>query len=163
MRRIIMATLVASALVPAALIPVAAHAQSAREVRESAREVRRDQRDLREAQHYGDRRDVRRAERDLRDSRRELRQDWRDHRRANRNDYRRPAYAGPRGYAYRPVGAGHRFEPAYYGRRYWINDYRRYRLPSPGRGARWVRYGNDVALVNMSNGRVLRVYERSFW
>ncbi|MEW9854430.1 RcnB family protein [Novosphingobium sp. M1R2S20] len=163
MRKIIMAALAAGALVPATLVPVAAQAQSAREVRESAREVRRDQRDLREARRYGDRRDVRHAERDLRHSRRELRQDWRDYRRSHRDVYRRPAYAGPRGYAYRPVGVGHRFERDYYGRRYWINDYRRYRLPSPGRGARWVRYGNDVALVNINNGRVLRVYERFFW
>lgn len=163
MRKIIMAALAASALVPATLVPVAAQAQSAREVRESERDYRRDQRDLRDAQRYGDRRDVREARRDVRDSRRELREDWRDYRRTNRDAFRRPAYAGPRGYRYRPVSVGHRFEPTYYGSRYQVNNYRNYRLPHPGRGARWVRYGNDVALVNVNNGRVLQVHNGFFW
>jgi len=155
--------LLIAALAATTLVPVAAQAQSAREVRESAREVRRDQRDLHHAQRHGDRRDVREARRDLKDSRRELRGDWRDYRRTNREVYRRPAYVGPRGYNYRPVGVGHRFEPAYYGNRYVVNNYSTYRLPPPSRGARWVRYGNDVALVNVSNGRVLEVYRGFFW
>lgn len=163
MRKIIMAAIAASALLPAALAPIAAQAQSRGEVRDSAREYRRDQRDLRQAQRFGDRRDVRDARRDVRASRQELREDWRDYRRTHRNVYHRPAYVGPRGYAYRPIAAGHRFQPAYYGNRYVVNDYRTYRLPAPSRNARWVRYGNDVALVNMNNGRVLQVYDRFFW
>jgi Ni/Co efflux regulator RcnB len=163
MRKMIMAALAASAMVPAVLVPVAAQAQSAREVRDSQRDLRRDQRDLRQAQRYGDRHDVREARRDVRESRQELREDWRDYRRSNRDAFRRPAYQGPRGYAYRPVAVGYRFQPTYYGNRYWVNDYARYRLPHPGRGARWVRYGNDVVLVNMRTGRVLRVYNGFFW
>jgi Ni/Co efflux regulator RcnB len=161
MRKIIMAALAASALVPATLVPVAAQAQSAREVRESQRDVLRDQRDLREARRYGDRGDVREARRDLRDSREEFREDRRDYRR-NGQAYRGPAYSGPRGYSYRPVAVGHRFEPAYYGNRYWVNNYSNYRLPAPGRNARWVRYGNDVVLVNVRNGRVMRVHNGFF-
>jgi Ni/Co efflux regulator RcnB len=152
MRKIIMAAIAASTLVPAALIPIAAQAQSAREVRESQRDYRRDQRELREAQRYGNRGDVRDARRDVRDSRR-----------SHRDVYRRQAYVGPRGYAYRPIAAGHRFQPQYYGSRYVVNNYSTYRLPAPSRGARWVRYGNDVALVNVNNGRVLQVYDRFFW
>jgi len=163
MRKFIMAALAASTMVPAVLVPVAAQAQSAREVRDSQRDLRRDQRDLRDAQRYGDRRDVREARRDVRDSRRELREDWRDYRRTNRDAFRRPAYVGPRGYAYRPITTGYRFQPAYYGNRYWVNNYSTYRLPAPARGARWVRYGNDVALVNMRDGRVLQVYNQFFW
>jgi len=158
MRKLILAALAATALVP-----VAAEAQSAREVRESARDVRHDQRDLRQAQRYGNRHDVREAREDLRDSRRELRGDWRDYRRTHRNDYRRPAYVGPRGYAYRPVGVGYRFQPSYYHSRYWVSDYGRYRLPPPARGARWVRYGNDVVLINVRTGRVLQVHNGFFW
>jgi len=163
MRKMIMAALAASVLMPATFAPIAAQAQSAREVRESQRELRRDQRDLREARRYGDRGDVREARRDVRDSRREVREDWRDYRQSHRNDFRRPAYVGPRGYAYRPVAIGHRFDRGYYGRQYWVNDYARYRLPAPGRNARWVRYGNDVVLVDVRNGRVLRVNNGFFW
>lgn len=163
MRKIILAALAASTLIPAALVPVAAQARSAREVRESQRDLRRDQRDLREARRWGDRGDVREARRDVRGSRRELREDWRDYRQSHRNVYRRPAYVGPRGYAYRPVTAGYRFQPQYYGSRYWVNNYSTYRLPRPARNARWVRYGNDVVLVNVRNGRVMQVYNGFFW
>jgi Ni/Co efflux regulator RcnB len=163
MRKFIMAALAASTMVPAVLVPVAAQAQSAREVRESQRDLRRDQQDLRQARRFGDRRDVREARRDVRDSRREVREDWRDYRRTHRDAYRRPAYAGPRGYQYRPIAVGHRFERQYYGNQYWVNDYSTYRLPAPARNARWIRYGNDVALVNIRTGRVLQVYNRFFW
>lgn len=163
MRKIIMAALAATTLIPATLVPIAAQAQSAREVRESARDLRRDQRDLRDAQRYGDRRDVREARRDVRDSRRELRGDWRDYRRTHRDVYHRPAYVGPRGYAYRPIAAGHRFDRPYYGNRYWVTNYSTYRLAAPGRNMRWVRYGNDVALVNINNGRVMQVHNGFFW
>jgi len=159
----IMAALAATTLVPAIAIPVAAQAQSAQEVRQSQRELRRDQQDLRQAQRYGDRRDVREARRDVRESRREVREDWRDYRRTHRDVYRRPAYAGPRGYAYRPIAVGHRFDRPYYGNQYWVNNYSSYRLPAPARGARWVRYGNDVVLVNLRTGRVLQVYNSFFW
>lgn len=163
MRKFIMAALAATTMVPAVLVPVAAQAQSAREARESQRDLRRDQRDLRQAQRYGDRGDVREARRDVRDSRQEVREDWRDYRRSNRNAFRRPNYVGPRGYQYRPVSVGYRFDRQYYGNRYWVNNYRNYRLPAPARNARWVRYGNDVALVNIRNGRVLQVYNSFFW
>ena len=74
------------------------------------------------------------------------------------------AYRGPAGYRYRPVTVGYRFAPGYYGRNYWVNDYARYRLPRPGSGyQRWVRYGNDVVLVDTRNGRTLQVYDRFFY
>mgnify|MGYP003439785735 CR=1 FL=1 len=163
MRKMIMAALAVTTLVPAMAIPVAAQAQSAREVRESQRDLRQDQRQLRDAQRYGNPRDVREARRDVRDSRRELRGDWRDYRNSNRNAFRRPAYAGPRGYAYRPVNVGHRFDRPYYGNQYWVKDYRNYRLPAPARNARWVRYGNDVVMVDTRSGRVMQVYNQFFW
>ena len=160
MRKIILAALAAAT----ALVPVAASAQSYGEVRRSERDVRDSRRDLIDAQRYGDRRDVREARRDLRDDRRELREDWRDYRRSHRNVYTRPAYYGPRGYRYRPVTVGYRFAPEYYGRNYWINDYRTYRLPRPGYGyQRWVRYGNDVVLVDTRSGRTVQVYNSFFY
>lgn len=160
MRKIIIAALAAATILPAG----AASAQSAREVRQSAREVRQSERELAEARRYGDRRDVREARREVREDRRELREDWRDYRRAHGDVYRRGGYQGPRGYRYRPVSVGYRFTPDYYGRRYWINDPYTYRLPRPGYGyQRWVRYGNDVVLVDTRSGRVVQVYNRFFY
>jgi Ni/Co efflux regulator RcnB len=111
----------------------------------------------------GDYQEAREDRRELREDRRELREDWRSYRRANRGVYNRPDYAGPRGHRYRPVSIGFRFEPAYYGQRYWVNDYARYRLPRPGPNRRWIRYGNDVVLINVRNGRVVQVYRNFYW
>ena len=150
-------------LMAAVAVPSIAQAQSWGEARDSQRQVREERRELREAQRYGDRRDVREERRELREARREARQDWRDYRRSHREVYRRPAYVGPRGYVYRPVTVGYRFAPTYYSSRYVIADPYRYRLPAAGRGMRWIRYGNDVVLVNMRTGRVVEVHNRFFW
>lgn len=61
------------------------------------------------------------------------------------------------------MAVGHRFDRAYYGDRYWVRDYRSYRLPAPRAGHRWVRYGNDVVMVNTRNGRVATAYNGFFW
>jgi len=160
MRKFIIAALAAATILPAG----AASAQSAGEVRRDQREVRRDQRDLARARANGDRGDIRSARQELREDRQETREDWRDYRRSHRDVYARGGYAGPRGYRYRPVAVGYRFAPQYYGRSYWINDYGTYRLPRPGFGyQRWVRYGNDVVLVDTRSGRVVQVYNRFFY
>jgi len=158
-----MRTPIILALMAAVTVPAIAQAQSLREARESQRDVREEQRDLRDALRHGDRRDIREARRDLRDSQHEARADWRDYRRSHRDVYRRPAYVGPRGHAYRPVAVGHRFDRAYYSSRYLISDPWRYRLPAARGADRWVRYGNDALLVNIRNGRVLEVYNNFFW
>ena len=150
-------------LMAAVALPSIAQAQSLGEARDSQRHVREERRELRQAQMYGDRRDVREERRELRDAQREARGDWRDYRRSHRDVYRRPAYVGPRGYAYRPVGVGYRFQPHYYSSRYVIADPYRYRLPAAGRNMRWIRYGNDVVLVNARTGRVVEVHNSFFW
>jgi len=150
-------------LMAAVAVPSLAQAQSLGEARQSQREVREERRELRDAQRYGDRQDVREAREDLRDARHEAREDWRDYRKAHRDVYRRSAYVGPRGYAYRPIAPGHRFERHYYSSRYVIADPYRYRLPRPGGWNRWVRYGNDVVLVNTRTGRVVEVHKNFFW
>lgn len=159
MRKIITAALAATMLVP-----VAAQAQSYGEARRSQREVRESRRDLQEARRYGDRGDIRDARQELREDRREARGDWRDYRRSHGDVYRRGAYRGPSGYRYRPVTVGYRFQPGYYGRNYWINDYRTYRLAAPRyRHQRWIRYGNDVVLVDTRSGRAVQVHNRFFY
>lgn len=149
-------------LMAAVAIPSIASAQTG-ELRRDRQDIREEQRDLRHARQYGDRDDVREQRHDVREARREYREDWREYRRDNREAFRRPAYNGPRGYRYRPVEAGYRFTPNYYGQRYWVADPHRYRLPAAGANRRWIRYGNDVVLVNVRNGRVLDVHRNFFW
>lgn len=145
------------------LIPGVASAQSGREVRHDQRQINHDRRAVQRDVRRGHNQTARSDRRELRGDRRERREDWRDYRRTHRDVYHRNAYVGPRGWRYRPVAVGHRFAPAYYNRRYWINDPGRYRLPGPGRYQRWIRYGNDVVLIDMRNGTVLRVNNGFFW
>lgn len=146
MRKVLLATIAA-----AALVPTGAMAQNKHEQRHDRQEVRHDQREVRH-----DRKELAR-------DRHERREDWRDYRKSHRDHYRRPAYVGPRGYVYRPIRAGYRFAPAYYGRGYWVNNWDYYRLPPPGHGRRWVRYGNDVVLVSIGNGVAIQVIGGFFW
>jgi len=133
MRKLIFLGLMAAAALPGSL-----NAQS-------RAEVRHDRRVLAAERH------------DVRDARRELRQDRRDHR-------ARVAYASPyRGWRYRPVTIGYQLRPAFYGSRYYITDFGRYRLNAPGRWQRWIRYGDDLLLVNVRTGRVLQVLRNRYW
>jgi len=104
------------------------------------------------------RNEVRQDRRDVRHDRRELRRDQREVRRD------RARYIAPyRNWSYRPVTVGYRLQPAFYGSRYYINDYGTYHLRAPGRWQRWVRYGDDLLLVNVRTGRVLNVIHNRYW
>jgi Ni/Co efflux regulator RcnB len=50
-------------------------------------------------------------------------------------------------------GVGNRLPAAYYAPSYAV-DYKRYRLPEPQSGYRWVRVENDVYLVHSSSGTI---------
>lgn len=115
------------------------------------------QTDRRELRH--DRREVRQDRRELRRDQNELRRDRRDVRRS------RAAYVAPyRNWNYRPVTSGYRLRPAFYGSRYYITDYGSYHLPAPQhRWTRWIRYGDDLLLVNVRTGRVLDVVHYRYW
>ena len=143
--------------------------------REEQRERRPERRDDRRADRREDRRDDRRdAREDRRDYRQDVRRDqrqarrayrdWRAYRQAERNAFRRGAYYAPRGYYYRPVRVGGLLSASvFWGQRYWIDPYEYY-LPQPSRYfQRWIRYGNDVLLIDTRNGRVLVVYDNFFW
>jgi Ni/Co efflux regulator RcnB len=150
-------------LIAATALPGIASAQT-NELRRDRQDVREQQGELRDAQRRGDRGDVREERRDVREARREHREDWREYRRDNRNNFRRPAYVGPRGYRYRPLEVGYRFQqPSYYSSRYIISDPSLYRLPRANGYDRWVRYGNDVVLVNIRTGRIVAVNRDFFW
>ena len=149
-----MRKLIVLGLMAAVAAPSVASAQARAEIRQDRREVREERRELREAQRYGDRRDIREERRELRDARRELREDRRDRR----------AYVAPyRGWSYRPVAPGYQLRPLFYGQRYVIANPGYYRLPYAGRNRQWIRYGNDLLLVNVRNGRVIQVIRNRYW
>ena len=51
----------------------------------------------------------------------------------------------------------------FFGSRYWINDPWRYRLPEVYGPYRWVRYYDDVLLVDIYSGEVVDVIYDFFW
>ncbi len=159
------------ALMAATALPATAMAQSG-ELRRDRQEIREQQGQLRDAQRYGDRRDVREQRQDVREARQEFREDardhrqdrrddWRSYRQSNRNVYLRGNWRAP--FRYNAWNVGARIQPTYYGSRYYVSDYARYRLPAPGRDLRYVRHYDDVLLVNVRTGRVVNVYRSFFW
>jgi Ni/Co efflux regulator RcnB len=150
-----MRKLIALTLMAAAAMPAAASAQSREEIRHDRREVQEERRDLREARRFGDRGDVREERRELREAHQELRED-----RADRNRVR---YAAPyRNWSYSPVRAGYQLRPAFYSNRYFVSDHSRRGLRQPGRFQRWIRYGDDLLLVNVRNGRVIQTLHNRY-
>lgn len=91
------------------------------------------------------------------------RYDWNKWRRHHRHRFHLYAYFDPFGWGYYPFSIGWRLWPGYYGNRYWIMDPWYYRLPSAPPGTRWVRYYNDVLLVDMWSGEVIDVIHNFFW
>jgi Ni/Co efflux regulator RcnB len=141
MRKFILLAAMAATIMPTAALAARPHHNT----RSDRHEVR------------GDRHEVRRDRREVRRDRREVRRD--------RHQARRHlAYVAPyRNWRYRSVGIGYRLRPGFYGSRYYINDYGAYGLRSPARFERWVRYGNDLLLVDVRNGRVLNVIHYRYW
>ncbi|MEL7784740.1 RcnB family protein [Citromicrobium bathyomarinum] len=122
--------------------------------REARREYRRDQR--REA-----RRDYRRWNRSWRNNNR---YNWRHYRAQNRRHYNLGRYYAPyRNYSYRRLSIGFTLGSLFFGNRYWINDPWSYRLPQVYGPYKWVRYYDDVLLVNTYSGEVVDVIYDFFW
>jgi Ni/Co efflux regulator RcnB len=72
-------------------------------------------------------------------------------------------YAPVRNWRYRPVYVGYVLQPSFYGSRYYISDYGVYHVRRPSRWHEWIRYGNDLLLVNIRTGRVLEVIHYAGW
>lgn len=92
--------------------------------------------------------------------------DTRHHNEQQARQHRRgyAVYAAPvRNWNYRPVTVGYRLQPSFYGSRYYVNDYNAFQVRAPGRYQRWVRYGDDLLLVNVRTGRVLQVVHNRYW
>jgi Ni/Co efflux regulator RcnB len=99
------------------------------------------------------------------DRRHEVRQDTRHNQQQTRQHNRGwTAYAAPiRNWRYRPVTVGFQLQPAFFGSRYYVSNYGAYQLRAPGRFQRWIRYGDDLLLVNVRTGRVLQVIHNRYW
>lgn len=99
-----------------------------------------------------------------RDWRSDKRYDWHKHRQTYRYVYRPgPYYAPYSSYYYRPLLVGNYLGSSFYGSSYWLSDPWEYRLPQAYGPYRWVRYFDDVLLVNIHTGMVVDVIRNFFW
>lgn len=142
-------------LIAAIAMPAVSNAQSNGEIRRDRTEVREQARDLRDARQRGDRGDIREERQELQGARQELRED--------RQDRHRSRYVAPyRQWQYATVRPGSQLRAGFYGPRYHIANVSQYRLRPAARNQRWIRYGDDLLLVNTRNGRVLQVVRNRY-
>ena len=121
-----------------------------------------------------------RNDRNDRDGRRGDRRNWRnDWNRGWRNDNRynwngwrgrnrhvfhlSPYYSPYRNWSYRRFSIGLFLDSLFYNQRYWIGDPWQYRLPPAPYGTQWVRYYDDVLLVDIYSGEVIDAIYDFFW
>lgn len=106
----------------------------------------------------GDRRDW---DRGWRNDRRYAWQDWRYR---NRGLFHLSPYYSPyRNYRYQRFSIGLFLDELFFDQRYWIGDPFYYRLPPAPPGTQWVRYYNDVLLVDVYSGEVIDAIYDFFW
>lgn len=99
-----------------------------------------------------------------RDWRRDNRYNWTSYRASNRHHYRLGSYYAPyRNYSYRRLSIGFSLDSLFFSSRYWISDPWSYRLPPVDGPYRWVRYYDDVLLVDIYSGEVVDVIHNFFW
>jgi hypothetical protein len=105
--------------------------------------------------------DYRRWDRRWRDN---TRYNWQRYRSTNRVVFNIGTYYSPyRNYSYRRLGIGYFLDSLFFGSRYWIDDPWQYRLPEVYGPYRWVRYYDDVLLVDVYTGEVVDVIYDFFW
>jgi len=136
--------------------------------RRDGRDRRRDWRndnDRRDNDHrWVDNRDWGRRDNDWnRDWRRDRRYDWQGWRYQNRSRFHLRQYYAPRGYSYNRWYVGYRLDPWFYASDYWISDPFYYRLPAAYGPYRWVRYFDDVMLIDIRDGRIVDIIYDFFW
>ena len=96
--------------------------------------------------------------------RNDRRYDWNNWRGRNRNIFRISPYYSPyRDWRYQRFSIGFFLEPLFFDQRYWIGDPWQYRLPPAPYGTQWVRYYDDVLLVDIYTGEVVDVIHDFFW
>ncbi|WP_408589947.1 RcnB family protein [Novosphingobium sp.] len=96
--------------------------------------------------------------------RRDNRYDWFNWRSRNRNVFHGGTYYAPfRGYNYSQLSIGIFLGAPFYAQQYWLSDPWAYRLPPAYGSYRWVRYYDDVILVDIYTGEVVDVIHDFFW
>lgn len=146
-------------LMAALLTPVAVQAQT-REIERERRDMREERRELRDAQRYGSPRDVREERREYADARhdyRDAKRDWRDDR---RDDRRHAGWNAP--FRYQRFSVGATLNRGYYAPAYRPAWDARWGVPHAGRALTYVRHYDDLLLVNMRSGKVVKVYRGHF-
>jgi Ni/Co efflux regulator RcnB len=96
--------------------------------------------------------------------RNDRRYDWRSNRDRYGSNYRQGRYDAPQyGRGYGRISIGITIGSPYYGSRYWVNNPDYYRLPPAYGPYRWVRYYDDVLLVDIRSGYVVDMINNFFW
>ena len=97
---------------------------------------------------------------------------WRDNRSYNWFSYRRshrviyqpgPYFAPYRSHRYDRLSIGFYLDSLFFQPRFFINDTNAYRLPPVYGPYQWVRYYDDVLLVDIYSGEVVDVIYDFFW
>jgi hypothetical protein len=98
------------------------------------------------------------------DWRRDNRYDWRGYRNDHRDLFRGPRYFSPfPNYRYSRLSIGVYLGAPFYAQQFWIADPWAYRLPPAYPPYQWVRYYDDVMLINTYTGEVADVIYDFFW
>lgn len=101
---------------------------------------------------------------DHNDWRRDTRHNWSGYRDQHRDLYRAGRYYSPyRNHGYSRLSIGFFLNSGFYGQRFWINDPWLNRLPAVYGPYRWVRYYDDVLVVDIYSGEVVDVIRDFFW
>ena len=101
---------------------------------------------------------------DLGDWRRDNRYDWRGYRNDHRDLFRGPRYFSPfPNYRYSRLSIGVYLGAPFYAQQFWIADPWTYRLPPAYPPYQWVRYYDDVMLIDTYTGEVADVIYDFFW
>ncbi len=86
---------------------------------------------------------------------------WRDYRRHNPQIFHRGNWRAP--YRYVQYHPGYRMHHDYYRPHYYVSNPYRYRLNRYYDYTRWVRHYDDMLLVDVRTGEVLRVHRNFYW
>lgn len=98
------------------------------------------------------------------DWRQDRRYDWRGWRDSHRDIFRGPRYFAPfPSYRYSRLNIGIYLGAPFFAQQYWIADPWAYRLPPADPPYRWVRYYDDVLLIDTYTGQVVDVIYDFFW
>jgi Ni/Co efflux regulator RcnB len=149
-----MRKLIFAGLMAALVIPAAASAQTG-EIRKDERKVDSQNEQLQRAVDSGNLKDIEKHAKGARKAGQELRED--------RDDFARKHYVAPYdNWSYTALTPGARLRPAFYGANYSVGHPDGYELHRAKRNQRWVRYGDDLVLVNMRSGTVVEVVSGRF-